>query len=122
MKADMPTAAEPTEGGRRHFLKSAGGLTLTALALGAVSAPSGWAAEPSHSESGDIRILNVALGLEHEAIAAYGVAAHSGLLKPGVRKVALAFQGQHKAHADVLASTVHKLGGQPVAARSVKAY
>lgn len=107
---------------RRRFLKSASGLTLTALALGTITAPAGWAAETSGSESGDVQILNVALGLEHEAIAAYALAAKSGLLTPGVLKVALEFQGQHKAHADVLASTVHKLGGHAVVAKSIKAY
>lgn len=107
---------------RRRFLKGAGGITLTALALSTVAAPAGWAATVSHSESGDLAILNVALGLEHEAIAAYSLAAQSGLLTAGVRKVALEFQGQHRAHADVLSSTVHKLGGRPVGTKSIQAY
>ena len=67
---------------------------------------------------GDIAILNAALASEFEAIAAYQVGAESGLLTSGVKPLALQFQGHHKAHADVLAGTVTKLGGKPVAARA----
>lgn len=67
---------------------------------------------------GDIAILNAALASEFEAIAAYQVGAESGLLSGGVKPLALQFQGHHKAHADVLAGTVSKLGGKPVAAKA----
>ncbi len=62
----------------------------------------------------DVAILNTALGAEQEAIAAYQVGAESGLLQPAVLQVAVKFQGHHKEHADLLASTVAKLGGNPV--------
>jgi rubrerythrin len=65
--------------------------------------------------SADIDTLNVALGLEHEAIAAYQVGAGSGLLKPDVLKVAVGFQSDHKQHRDILAKTIGQLGGAPVA-------
>jgi rubrerythrin len=65
----------------------------------------------------DVAILNSALGSEREAIAAYQLGADSGLLEPGVKMVALKFQGHHKAHADLLAATVSKLGGHPVEAK-----
>jgi rubrerythrin len=65
--------------------------------------------------SADIDTLNVALGLEHEAIAAYQVGAGSGLLKPDVLKVAVGFQSDHKQHRDILAKTIGQLGGTPVA-------
>lgn len=66
----------------------------------------------------DVRILNTALGAELEAIAAYQVGAESGLLGKDALAVALTFQGHHKEHADALAATVRKLGGQAVAAKS----
>jgi fructose-1,6-bisphosphatase/sedoheptulose 1,7-bisphosphatase-like protein len=58
------------------------------------------------------------LALEHEAIAAYGLGAGSGLLKGGVLDVAVLFQSHHKGHRDALAATIKKLGGAPVAAKS----
>jgi len=67
---------------------------------------------------GDIAILNAALAAEFQAIAAYQVGADSGLLTSAVKPLALEFQGHHKAHADVLAGTIRKLGGQAAAARS----
>ena len=66
----------------------------------------------------DVAILNTALGAEREAIAAYQLGADSGLLEPGVKSLALRFQGHHKAHADLLAATVSKLGGRPVEAKA----
>jgi rubrerythrin len=65
--------------------------------------------------SADLDTLNVALGLEHEAIAAYQVGAESGLLKPDVLKVAVGFQSDHKQHRDILAKTIGQLGGMAVA-------
>jgi rubrerythrin len=65
--------------------------------------------------SADIDTLNVALGLEHEAIAAYQVGAESGLLKSDVLKVAVGFQSDHKQHRDTLAKTIGQLGGKAVA-------
>ena len=64
--------------------------------------------------SADIDTLNVALGLEHEAIAAYQVGAESGLLKPEVLRVAVGFQSDHKQHRDILAKTIAQLGGAAV--------
>jgi hypothetical protein len=74
-------------------------------------------ASPAELEA-DIRILNTALGAELEAIAAYQVGAESGLLTSAVLPVAVQFQGHHKEHAAALSSTVQKLGGKPVAAKS----
>jgi rubrerythrin len=71
----------------------------------------------ARSES-DVRILNAALAAELEAVAAYQLGADSGLLGAGAKEVALQFQGHHKAHADVLAGTVRKLGGKVAEARA----
>src|SRR5262249_22655724 len=65
---------------------------------------------------------NVALGLEHEAISAYQLGAESGLLQKPVLDVAVLFQGHHKGHRDALASTIRKLGGSPVAEKSMEEY
>src|SRR5262245_66678851 len=46
----------------------------------------------------DLNILNVALGLEHEAIAAYQAGAELGLLAKPVLDVALLVPGQHQQH------------------------
>jgi rubrerythrin len=70
----------------------------------------------------DMTILNTALGLEHEAIAAYELGAKSGLLKDGALKVAKTFQDHHKEHRDLLESTVKKLGGAPVKSRTMAEY
>lgn len=66
------------------------------------------------SSSGDADILNVALGLEHEAIEAYQIGAESGLLQKPVLDVAVLFQSHHKGHRDALMSTIRTLGGSPV--------
>jgi rubrerythrin len=70
------------------------------------------------ARAGDIDILNVALGLEHEAIEAYQIGAESGLLTPPVLALAIDFQSHHKAHRDALVSTISQLGGRAVAAKS----
>lgn len=70
-------------------------------------------AKGNDSSASDVRVLNSALGAELEAIAAYQVGAESGLLQKSVLGLAVTFQGHHKEHADLLAKTIIKLGGQP---------
>ncbi len=93
-------------------------LTGTAIALLAGARRSPPARPRAKTPRGDVRILNTALGAELEAIAAYQVGAESGLLQKPVLDLAVTFQGHHKAHAEVLAKTVEKLGGKPVAAKA----
>jgi hypothetical protein len=50
---------------------------------------------------------------EFGAVAAYQLAAESGLLQKPVLDLAMQFLGQHKAHADLLTKTVKALGGAP---------
>jgi len=71
--------------------------------------------ESSSGGGGDVGILNVALGLEYQAIYAYTVGAGTGLLSADVKNVAVMFMGQHEEHAALEASTIKKLGGTPVA-------
>lgn len=101
---------------RRNFLGRATSVTLSTAAVGLLAGRS-LPAQAAHHESQDVAILNVALGLEHEAITAYQLGAESGLLQKPVLDVAVLFQGHHKAHRDALAATIEKLGGKPVAAR-----
>ena len=109
---------------RRRVLLRAPGLmalgSLAAMSLGQ-SMPA-WAQTQSGSVKDDIAILNVALGLEYQAIAAYQVGAESGLLQKPVLATAVKFQGHHKAHAQVLAGTVSKLGGTPIMEKTVAEY
>ncbi|MGC9162408.1 MAG: ferritin-like domain-containing protein [Thiomonas sp.] len=108
--------------GRRQFFR-AGGLFAAGLAASSALAPvASWAGTVSKSTADDIAILNTALGLEYQAIAAYQVGAESGLLQKPVLAVAVKFQGQHKAHAEVLASTIAKLGGTAVQAKKPDEY
>jgi hypothetical protein len=64
---------------------------------------------------GDMKILNVALGLEYQAIYAYNTAAGTGLLSEPVKAVAVLFRDQHEEHAKLEADTVKSMGGTPVA-------
>lgn len=102
---------------RRRFLQH--GATLSAAAVALLGGcPALAAAGDDRHSADDVRILNTALAAEQEAIAAYQLGADSGLLRASIRSVALQFQGHHKEHAELLASTVQKLGGQPAPARA----
>jgi hypothetical protein len=83
---------------------------------------SGWQPRKDSTAASDANILNSALGIEFEGIAAYQLAADSGLLQKPVLDVALKFQGQHKAHADFLAQTVKTLGATPAEPKETAAY
>lgn len=103
---------------RRAFIGRSGVL-LSASAVALLAGCESLAANQKKSDAGgDVAILNTALGAEREAVAAYQLGADSGLLEPSVKSLALKFQGHHKAHADLLAATVSKLGGQPVDPRA----
>jgi rubrerythrin len=104
---------------RRLFLGRSG-LLLSGAAVALLAGRDALAAKSKGAKADDVRILNTALGAELEAIAAYQLGAESGLLQKPVLALALQFQGHHKEHADLLASTVQKLGGKAVAAK--KAY
>ncbi len=102
---------------RRNFLSNSG-LVLSGAAVALLAGRDALAATGGSATEADARILNTALGAELEAVAAYQVGAESGLLAKPALDLALAFQGHHKEHADVLAKTIEKLGGKPVAAKA----
>ena len=106
---------------RRQFLSQSTSLTLSAAAVGVLAgAPRLARAEGDPAK--DTTILNVALGLEYEAIAAYQLGAQSGLLQKPVLETAVLFQSHHKGHRDALAATIQKMGGTPVAEKSLDDY
>ena len=67
-------------------------------------------------------LLNAALALEHEGVAAYQLGAESKLLQAPVLQVAVTFQGHHKQHRDDLIAAIKRLGGTPVAAKTLDDY
>jgi rubrerythrin len=99
------------DGGRRKFLARAGAASLGMAAAGLLAGKA--MAAPSVQE-GDVGVIQTALALEHEGIAAYQIAGKSGLLSPATLKLALLFLGHHQAHRDSLAALVGKAGGKPV--------
>ncbi|MBO0333197.1 ferritin-like domain-containing protein [Sneathiella sp. CAU 1612] len=105
---------------RRAFL-GATGKTLSATAL-AMVVGSNIKTAAAADASQDIEILNAAIALEHEGIAAYQIAATSGLLDPAVVDIGVTFQGHHKGHRDVLVKAVETLGGKPAEEKSLGAY
>ncbi|MBI3530358.1 MAG: ferritin-like domain-containing protein [Betaproteobacteria bacterium] len=105
---------------RRAFLGNSG-ILLSASAVALLGGCESLAAaqkNAGNAGANDVTILNTALAAEMEAIAAYQVGAESGLLEPGVKVLAVTFQGHHKTHADLLGATVKKLGGRPAEPKS----
>jgi len=113
-----PTTSQQNQ--RRQFFATAGAPVLSAAALSLLAGHSTRALAATPMADSDVGILNVALTLEHEAIGAYQLGAESGLLTKPVQSVALLFQSHHKAHRDALIGAIEKLGGTPVAAKSLK--
>lgn len=129
-----PVTSTGDLGSRRSFLSGIGKMTLSASAVALLAGCESMAASGDNTMGDkmmgdeammteeDVSILNIALGLEHQAIGAYQLGAESGLLQKPVLDTAVLFQSQHKAHRDALAATVEKLGGTPVQADSLQAY
>ena len=116
----MPQILTPA---RRLFLARSGQATLSAAAIGLLAGTGGIArAQSSGTMEADVGILNVALGLEHEAINAYQLGAGSGLLGKPVLDVAVSFQSHHKSHRDALIATIQKMGGKPAAEKPLDEY
>ena len=107
-------------GSRRNFMGRTG--TLSAVAVALLAGQSALAQGMSGDMSKDVGILNVALGLEHEAINAYQLGAGSGLLQKPVLDVAVLFQSHHKGHRDALIATIQKMGGTPVMEKKLEEY
>ncbi|MCW5658229.1 MAG: ferritin-like domain-containing protein [Burkholderiaceae bacterium] len=101
----------------RRFFIGQSSLILSGAAVALLAGKPALAARAGAATEGDARILNTALAAELEAIAAYQLGAESRLLDKPALDLAVAFQGHHKAHAELLATTVERLGGKPVVAK-----
>lgn len=105
-------SAHEKDTARRDFIRTAG-LAVAGIGVGTITSAPAFAAHKKH-KGNDVDILQVALGLEHEGIAAYQIAGGTGLLSADVLKVALNFLGHHKGHRDALAKLIMQAGGKPV--------
>lgn len=110
---------------RRELFRSAG-MAAAGFGLVSMGAPL-MAAErklkkASGNESADVGVMQGALALELEGIAAYRIGGGSGLLSKGVLDVALLFLGHHEAHRDSLAKLITSAGGKPVEAKTDAEY
>jgi hypothetical protein len=108
-----------TNGDRRKFLARAG---VATLAAGTASLFASRAMSTTMVRANDVGVIQTALALEHEGIAAYRIAGKSGLLSPGTLKLALVFMGHHKAHRDSLAKLVAAAGGKPAEPKTDSQY
>ena len=106
-------------GDRRKFLARAGVATLS---VGTASLFASRAMSTTTVRPNDVGVIQTALALEHEGIAAYRIAGKSGLLSPGTLKLALLFMGHHQAHRDSLAKLVATAGGKPVEPKTDSQY
>ncbi|MFT3727808.1 MAG: ferritin-like domain-containing protein [Terricaulis sp.] len=107
----------------RRSLLAGGGKTLslaglTVLIGGSAADLANAAANPGQ----DVQLLNAAIALEHEGIAAYTIAAGSGLLQPAVIDIGVKFRGHHQRHRDELIRAVQALGGTPAVAKTNAEY
>lgn len=119
------TSPSLTEVSSRRRILAAGGFgVLSATAVALLGGNEALAQQQRRQTAGpnDVAILNVALGLEHEAINAYQIGAESNLLQPAVLQVAVAFQGHHKAHRDALVGTIRRMNGNPVGEKTRQEY
>ena len=109
----------------RRSLLIGSATTLSVAGLGAILGSTALpraARAATGNAAQDVQLLNAALALEYEGIAAYQLGAESKLLKPEVLKVAVTFQSHHKQHSDDMIGAIHKLGGKPVAAKPLTDY
>jgi len=116
MHANMTMTPTATALPRRAFLFDSLNATLSVTAVALLTGCAGLSNAAGRSDgqaASDVRIRSTALGAEREAVAAYQLGADSGLLEPGVLKVAVSFQDHHKRHAELLTTTIRKLGGEP---------
>jgi len=106
----------------RRSLLRAGGMTLSAAGFTALFGTAGAAYAAGSAVSQDVQLLNAAIALEHEGIAAYTIAAGSGLLQPAVVDIGVTFRGHHMQHRDELMAAVERLGGKPAPAKAEADY
>jgi rubrerythrin len=106
---------------RRGFLRGVG-FVVANLGVIVAASPVVAATQASSNADPDVNIMQGALAIEHEGIAAYRLAGASGLLTPGTLKVATIFMGHHQQHRDSLEGLITKAGASPVKAKSDAQY
>ncbi|MGV6801256.1 MAG: ferritin-like domain-containing protein [bacterium] len=113
-----------TKTASRREIISGAGKTLSAAGVAVMLSGCAGAVMAGNDEevSQDVQILNAAIALEYEGIAAYQIAVESGLLQPAVATLGVAFQSHHKEHRDALITSVQTLGGVPVEEKSLNDY
>ncbi|MEJ7797667.1 MAG: ferritin-like domain-containing protein [Solirubrobacteraceae bacterium] len=116
--ADTAQVAE-FERGRRELLRRGfglGGALITASSIPLLlSVRNAFAAA-----SGDMEILEQAIGLERVAVLAYGEVIDGGLLSTRFTRIARRLRDHEQEHADALASALTDLGGTPPKEPTVK--
>lgn len=115
IKLAMPSRRSIIGGAGKTLSVAAVAMIVGGCSKAAISKGSGDTAQ-------DVSLLNAAIALEHEGIAAYQIAATSGLLQPAVVEIGVTFQGHHKGHRDELEKAVKQLGGEPAAAKTDAEY
>jgi hypothetical protein len=118
----MTNAIPASTFSRRTLLGTTGQIALSAGAIALLGGHEVLAAGKMTDAQSDVSILNVAVGLEFEGINAYAIALKSGLLSPAHVIAATKFQDDHKAHRDALIATIARLGGTPVAEKTLDQY
>ncbi len=102
---------------RRALFRSAG-VAVAGIGMASIATPllaGGATTKRKIATTGsDVSVMQGALALEHEGIAAYRIAGGSGLLSKGVLDVALLFLGHHEGHRESLAKLIAAAGGKPV--------
>lgn len=118
MREDLPTQLD-----RRSLLGNAVLSAGAVMALANIATPaSAQTRRRASANQGDIDLLNAAISLEHQGIAAYTIAAGSGLLMPEVLALGVKFRGHHQQHRDDLIAAVTRLGGRSPAAKTDAEY
>lgn len=118
----MQSSSNQPGSSRRTFMRTTSSVTLSAAGVMLLGGRDAYAMDDKGTMSSDLAILNVALGLEHQGIAAYTLGAKSGLLQKPVLAVATKFQDDHKVHRDLLAEAILKMGGTPVKEKTLDEY
>lgn len=110
----MNNQAVVSDSNRRRFLFTTMSGGLSAVAVATLAGSPGLALGAGRTDAAaenDIRILTTAVAAEHEAVAAYGVGAASGLLTAPTLAVAKSFRDHHRQHVDALVDAIKGLGG-----------
>jgi hypothetical protein len=110
--------------GRRGFVSGTVRLVVSGLALGVTEGCESLVAGRRHQETpqDDIAILNNALGLEYQLVAAYRLAGQSRFASDALKVNFRRFGEDHGHHAEGLQRWIKAAGGQPVEPRGARDY